>query len=381
MKSTINSKNDLRKFNVFLFVSTFARSLIEIFISLYLFKNGFSIQSVLTFYLLENLFSFFISILFVKIGEKYNYAVVMYAGVISFIVLQVVLGNLVHSFWYISLISLLYAVYRRGYWVSRRFYITNIMPEKGSTVPYSIVMVVSEIASILSGFVGAYLLDGLNVTTLMVISSILLFISVLPLRKIKANGNRTKIELIKNLKKYDKRNFIAFSLYEINNLISFIFPIYVYLYIEGTYKMAGSMNAVSNVAIIIFIFLYGRIIKKKNFFIMSTLLFIVVCFSKLIFLNYFILAICFIEGIVKKMQNQSLGKIYFENRNGMDLAHYNLIYQLLEAVARVVATIPLLFMNDVRIMIITVLGIITVELIIYTIINKSKKTRKSAILS
>ena len=114
---------------------------------------------------------------------------------------------------------------------------------------------------------------------------------------------------------------------------------------------------------------------------MSTLLFIVVCFSKLIFLNYFILAICFIEGIVKKMQNQSLGKIYFENRNGMDLAHYNLIYQLLEAVARVVATIPLLFMNDVRIMIITVLGIITVELFVYAIINKTRKVKNEAILS
>ena len=211
-----------KRFNSFLFVSTFARSLIEIFISLYLFKNGFSIHSILVFYLLENIFSFFISILFVKLGERFNYSLVMYIGVASFIVLQIVLGNLMHSFPYILLISFLYAMYRRGYWVARRFYITEIMPERGSSIPYSIVMVVSEIASIASGFVGSFLLDSLNIFVLTIISSILLFISVLPLAKIKSKGSHTKLELVKNLKKYNKKNYLAFSLYEINFSLLFI---------------------------------------------------------------------------------------------------------------------------------------------------------------
>ena len=367
MNNTKTTKRDLRKFNVFLFVSTFARSLIEIFISLYLFKNGFSIHSILEFYLIENIFSFFISILFVKVGERFNYSIVMYFGVVSFIVLQLVLGNPINNFPYILLISFLYAMYRRGYWVARRFYVTKIMPERNSSIPYSIVMAVSEIASIVSGFVGSYLLDSLNVFALTIISSVLLFISVLPLVKIKNKGSHTKIQLLKNLKKFEKKNFLAFSLYEINNLLTYLFPIYIFLYIKDTYAMAGAINAISSLAIIVFILFYGRFIKKRDFFIASSILFIVISFTKLFFLNYFILALTFIEGIIKKMQNQSLSKIYFENRNGMDLAHYNLFYQLTEAVARVIATLPLFFVNDVKVMIVVVLAIISLLLVFYSL--------------
>lgn len=373
MNNTKTTKRDLRKFNVFLFVSTFARSLIEIFISLYLFKNGFSIHSILEFYLIENIFSFFISILFVKVGERFNYSIVMYFGVVSFIILQLVLGNPINNFPYILLISFLYAMYRRGYWVARRFYVTKIMPEHNSSIPYSIVMAVSEVASIVSGFVGSFLLDNLNIVALTVISSVLLFISVLPLAKIESTGTHSKDTLLKSLKKFDKKNYVAFSLYEINNLLTYLFPIYVFLFIKDTYAMAGTINAVSSLAIIFFVLFYGRLIKNRNFFVLSSVLFILVSFTKLFFLNYFILALAFVEGIIKKMQNQSLGKIYFENRNGIDLSHYNLIYQLTEAVARVVATVPLFFMSDVRAMIIVVLAIISVLLIFYNFAPNNKR--------
>ena len=59
-----------RKFNVFNFLSTFSKSLIEIFISLYLFKNGFDIKHILLFYILENFFAIFISYFYVKLVKN-----------------------------------------------------------------------------------------------------------------------------------------------------------------------------------------------------------------------------------------------------------------------------------------------------------------------
>lgn len=361
------------KFNIFSFISIFARSLLEVFISLYLFKNGFSIKSVLTFYLLENGFAFFISYLFVKIGEKYKYSTVMYIGIFSFIVLQIVLNNIVHSYMYIILISFLYSLYRRGYWVSRRYYITDIIPQRNSSESFSILMIVSEIASIISGYFGGFLLDSFNILSLTIISSVLLVISVIPLIKIKTKTSNKKIELIKNLKKYDKRNYVAFSLYEINNLLTFIFPIYIAMYIKDSYIMASSINAISNLAIIVFILVYGRIIKKRNYFVISSALFVFISISKLFFLNYFIFVFYFIEGLIKKMQEQSVNKIYFENRRGMDLTHYNLIYQLTESLVRVVVVLPLLFINDIKMMILFILLFISAELVIYAFFKKSKK--------
>ena len=360
------------KFNIFSFISTFARSLIEIFISLYLFKNGFSIKSILIFYLLENMFSLFISYLFVKIGEKHSYSLVMCIGIISFTILQIVLNNLVHSYLYIIIISLLYTMYRRGYWVARKFYITKIIPSKNSTESFSIVLVLTEIASILSGIVGGLLLDNLGITILTIISSLLLIISVIPLIKIKYKSDNKKIELIKNIKRFDKSNYLAFSLYEINNLLIFIFPIYIAIYVKDTYTMASSLHVISNIAIIIFIIIYGKIIKKKNYFIISTILFVIISFTKLLSINEFIVIVYFIEGLIKKMQDQSLNKIYFENRNNMDITHYNLIYNLIESLARMLVAIPLLFINDIRIMILLVLFVISIELVFYSFSKKEK---------
>lgn len=363
--------SDRAKYNVFLFISTFARALVEIFISLFLFKNGFSLNQVLLVYLLENVFALFISYAMAKIGERYNYAVVMCIGIVAFIILQVVLNHPVHDGFFVVLLSFLYSLYRRGYWVARRYYVTKVVPRRDSSGPFSIMMVVSEVASISAGFLGGSLLDGFNVLALTILSSVLLFVSAIPLLWIKGKSSGTKIELMKNLKKYDKKNYLVFSLFEIDNILTFIFPIFITLYIKETYTIAGVASAVSGLATIVFILIYGRVIKRRNYFILSTVLFIAVSCGKLLFLDYAFLVLCFMEGIVNKMQRQSLNKIYFENRGDMDLTHYNLIYQIVEAFAKIIVTIPLLFMNDVRMMIMFVLAIISIEALIYALYQKS----------
>lgn len=361
------------KYNIFLFISTFARNLVEVFISLILFKNGFPLSSILQFYLLGTLFSIPVSYLFVRIGERLNYSLVMCFGIVSFAVLQLALNSVTESTFFIITTALLYSLYKRGYWVARRYYVTEVIPQKNSTKPFSIMMVISETASILAGFLGGSLLDGLNTSILTIISSALLFISVIPLLGIKSKTEHTKIELIKKLKKYDKRNILAFSLFEINNILTFLFPIFITIYIKDTYMMAGAVNAISSLAIILFILFYGRIIKKRNYFVLSSILFVLICFAKLFFLDYLILILCFIEGFIKKMQEQSVSKIYFENRNNVDSAHHNLIYQIIEALARAIVTVPLLFMSDVRVMISFVLIVISVELVIYACLRKNQK--------
>jgi len=363
---------DTEKFNTFNFLSTFARSLIEIFISLYLFKNGFTIHQLVLFYIIENCFSIFLAYIYVLVGEKYNYSIPIFIGVSSFLIVQVLLLNCVNSMWYIILIAFIYSMYRRGYWVSRRFYITNIMPTKESSKPFSIIMIVSQLGSIIAGYVGSMLLDGLNMKVLIAISSVIFFMSIIPLITIKYEKRTNKIKLRDNFKKYDKRNLVAFTMFELSNLLEFLFPIYIATYITNTYTMAGSVNAISNVSIIVFIFIYGKLIKEKNHFVVSMIAFLIINILKLFTMNYIILAICFIEGIIKKMQNQSLNKVYFENRSKLDVTHYNLMYQIIESAFRTLVAIPLLFFNNIIFMLLFVLLIILIELLIYVSMKKNK---------
>ena len=365
--------NKYIKFNVFSFLSAFSRALIETFVSLYLFKNGFGLTNILLFYIIEHLFAALISIGYVKLGEKRGYSIVMYIGILFFIVFQFLLVSPTNSLSYIILLSLIYALYRRGYWVARRFYIINIMPKRNTTESFSILVVMAQIASILAGYVGAIFLDDFSVTDLTILSSILLLISVLPLTRIKYKNTNTKIELIKNLKKYDKRNYLAFSIFELRSLVEFLFPIYIAIYIQSSYVFAGTVNAVTNLAIIIFVLVYGKVIKKKNYFVLSCILFFILNICKLYMFNYLILIIYLVEGFIKNMQNQSTNKIFFENRGNMDITHYNLIYQILECMVRAIVCIPLLFMKNISDMILFVIIVMMIGLVFYNLMKKNKK--------
>lgn len=366
--------NEQIEFNIFSFLSTFARSLIEIFISLYLFKNGISFHNIILFYFFVNMFAVPLSYFFVKLGEKTKYIYIMIIGLITFVIVQLLLRNVINSNYYLILLAFVYSVYRRGYWVARRLYITEIMPTNKTSGLFSIVLVLSQLASIVAGCVGSIILNNVGIVTLTIISSTLLFLSVIPLLGIKHNNVSKDIKLKESIKKYNKNNYLVFSFYELNNLLTFIFPIYIALHVENSYFLAGNLNAISNIAIILFIMIYGKVLdKNKNYIATSTILVLLCAILKFNIKSYYILAIYFVEGIVTKMQSQSVNKIYFENRGDMDLTHYNLIYQIMECLVRALVTFPLLFIDDIRIMIIFVICVISSLLIIYMFNIKNKK--------
>ena len=100
--------------------------------------------------------------------------------------------------------------------------------------------------------------------------------------------------------------------------------------------------------------------------------FVIVNILKLITMSYIILIVYFIEGIIKKMQNQSLNKVYFENRGKIGIKNYNLIYQIIESFFRMIVAIPLLFFNNILSMLIFVILIIVIELILYILTKRNK---------
>lgn len=87
---------NLKKFNVFVFLSSFARSLIEVFIPSYLYKKGMNFEQILYFYLLIFMFSIFISYIILKIANKIGYKYFMFISAISF----------VFTFYFLNIISI-----------------------------------------------------------------------------------------------------------------------------------------------------------------------------------------------------------------------------------------------------------------------------------
>lgn len=61
-----------RKFGIYVFLSTFSRNLIEVFIPVILYKYGYSLKEVLFYYLIGNIISLIISYPFIYLSKKYN---------------------------------------------------------------------------------------------------------------------------------------------------------------------------------------------------------------------------------------------------------------------------------------------------------------------
>ena len=162
--------NNKKNFDIYVFFSTFARNLIEAFIGTILYKKGFTLHEVLLYYLLVNIFSFILAFLCIIISKKYSNKILSIISLISFILLQVFLSNLTLNIKYLYLLSFLFALYRRSYWMSRRYYTLKVINKVDISKKYSIISILNQLAVIIGTYIGAILLDFISIKALTIIS-------------------------------------------------------------------------------------------------------------------------------------------------------------------------------------------------------------------
>lgn len=132
-----------------MFLSTFARNLVEVFIPIILYKFGYDLWTVMFYFFLVNFISLLIS-----------YPCALF------------------SIYYILAISFLYAVYRRFYWMSRRYFNLNVIKNKDISKIYSIISIINQIGVIISAYCGSLFLDFVSLKLLTILVTILFFISL-----------------------------------------------------------------------------------------------------------------------------------------------------------------------------------------------------------
>ncbi|MBQ6860180.1 MAG: MFS transporter [Clostridia bacterium] len=351
-----------KKFNFYVFLSTFARSLIETFIPIILFESGSTLKEVILYYFFVNLFSLLLAHPCFLIAKKFGNKVLSFIGIFAFLILQILLNNLKQTFSFILILALIYALYRRGYWISRRFYNLRIMRKENISSTYSLISIVNQLAVIFASYAGALFLDFSNINILTLISIILFFISIIPLYllKFEHKENSEKLEFFKTLKQVPKTDLYLFGTYELLNVIKFLFPLYLFIYIKDTYQTVGILNVITLASTMLFTYLYGKHINSdKNFLKTSIFLTVLIYFFKLNSTGIILAFVSFIEGIFTKMYEISIQKEFFELSKNFDYQNYNSVYEITQNLFRtIVVALLYLFINDLRIMITFVLLII-----------------------
>ena len=359
-----NKKN----FDLYVFFSSFARNLIEVFIGTILFKAGFSIKEVVLFYLLFNLFSFIIAFPCIWLSKKYSNRVLAVISAISFGLLQLVLGFITPELSYLILVGFLYALYRRTYWVSRRYYTLKVIQKKDIAKDYSIVSIVNQVSILISSYVGALLLDFVSINALTIISVLLFVISVIFLNNLKFEHEKNdyKIEVIKTIKSVPKSFMFHMGVYETQAVLKFLIPLYIFIYVSNTYSAIGLLNLIVYLATLVFTYLYGKIINdKKNYLKLSLLLFVIIYILKVNTFGIVLYIVSFLEGFISKMYEQSFNKEYLVMSKKYEYYNYNMLYEIVQNAFRVILTLVLfLFVNDLKIMIYLILLLMTTALFV-----------------
>lgn len=365
------------KFNIYVFLSTFARALIETFIPLLLFKFGYDLKEVVFFFLIYNLIELVLSYPLVKIATKLGNKILAIFGFIAFIITQVLLNNMYDSLSYLLLIATSFAIYRVGYWLSRRYFNFKIIQKKHISSSYTFITIINQLAIVFAGYMGAIFLDFVGTTTLTVIAGILYIISIIPLFMFKFEHDNTntdvKINFIKTLKDTKFSNVYLFGSYEILNVLKFFFTLYLYIEVKNNYRTVGIYNVITNLAIIIFAYFYGKKTDgKKNYLKLSILLTSIVYVLKANVISIWLVIVSFLEGLAIKMYEISINKELYSLSKKFEYNNYNLMYETVCKIFRgIVLVICYFFISDLNIMI-----YISVAIILSGLIFSVKKIRK-----
>lgn len=371
-----------KMFNRYVFLSTFARSLIELFIGTILFKAGFDLKAVIFYYLFVNVFSFIIAFPCIYIAKKHSNKILTIIGILAFILVQVCLNYVQLEVWYLLLLAFLYALYRRAYWMSRRYYTLQVIDKKNTSKEYSFVSILNQLALLLSSYAGSLLLEYVNINIITYLSIMLLLVGLYCVYKMdfEYEINKTKIDILETLRVTPVSSIISIGCYELQNVITFLLPLYIVIYVKNTYTAVGIINLLAQLATIIFLYGYGLLINKDKNYLKFSIVFLLV--FKVLQVNTYgvvLFIITFISGLATKMYEQSFNKELLTLSKNYEFHNFNLLYECTQNVFRVITVaILLFFVNDVKIMLYVVLAIIAIPLLIT--FKTTPKTKKSKII-
>lgn len=343
----------LKKYNIFITLSSFAKAMIEVFIPIIMYESGYGVKTILLFFLIKfgfiQLFLPFAAIL----GKKINFKNLIILSNFLFIVMNIYFNFIEFNFYELVIFSLIYASYLIFYWIGRHIYGMSIIEEKKTTEYVSSYTIFALIGTLPATYTGAVIMEKYGLTTLSIILLIISTLGVMPLSFVKETATFEKVDFKKIIKDFPLKSYFFIFLEQIKHLSIGLFPLYIFLTISKKYEYIGISNAVISIASIIYIyFLAKKMDKNKKDYIslMCILLAITWLFKLNIYSTSLILLIMFIEGIFTfGLETVILRNIYSFGKSYKVLS-YNLFIETIRNTARIIIlALFFFFVNDLKI--------------------------------
>lgn len=355
--------SNLKKYNIFTFITTFAKLLIEVFIPLILYNMNFTIKDIILFLIIKHaLCTIFLPITKLVIKKK-STTFLMIISSILFTLSYIYLNFLTKNLFKLLIFTTLLSMYLTFYWVGRHTYALSIIEDKKATDNVSLYTIFTILGGLFSTYIGSILIEKTSYLFLSIIVLFLMLISIIPLTKIKSKKETNEIKLITIITSFPKRNYIFTFLDQLRFVLVTIFPLYIYLNINKSYKYIGIINIVSGLGSIIYIYILKKLMdKNKRDYLSSSLLYLSITYTlKLLTKNNIIfLIIVFFEGIFRSVVDLiTLRNTYVYSKNYTRL-NYTIFTEGINNIGRVII-LTLFYITNIsleKIILICILGIL-----------------------
>lgn len=329
--------SDLKKYNIFIFITSFAKLLVEIFIPLILYNMSFTIKEIILFLILKYSFCLLFIPVGYFIGKKYSVSTLMILSSIIFSITYIYLSQINKNLTSLIILSILYSSYLMFYWLGRHMYGLSIIEDKKTTDNVSLYNIFTILGGLFSPFIGSYIIEKTSTLTLSTIVLVLMIISIIPLtkiKKIKLNSN-TQIKHI--IKSFPKTNYIFNTLDQLRYILYTVLPLWIYINIKSKYSYIGILNIITGLGSIIYIYLLSKKMdkNKKDYLSLSLLIMGIIYLLKItITSNLAYLIITLLEGITKSsLDTITLRNTYVYQKNYC-ITSYIIFTEIINNIAR-----------------------------------------------
>ncbi len=331
---------------------TFVKSLIGIFVPVYLYKLGYSFIEILLYTMGVGIMYLILIPISIKTINKigFKYTLLLTTPIYLF---HITTLNFLDSgilFYHLSWIS--FGIYVSFFWPAMHSEIAVSGSKKHRGSQLGTLQIISTIVATLAPLIGGIFLDQSGYFYLLILASIILFIGFIPLffsKDIKLENYKFSysdyFRLIKNKKtKNSKLAFISEGI-ELSIVGIHVWPILVFILLSQSFIKFGMLISAVSVLSVFFILYFRKFIDGKDRNKILNIITKVMSFNYLLkslvlFFGSFFLY--FVESIGKLVQNSfsiSYYSIFYNNASKMNYMDYIILRELYLHIAKIIGSI------------------------------------------
>lgn len=346
--------SNIKKYNIFIMLSTIARNIVEVFSSVLLYKMGYTLKEILLFFTILYFIGGIISVIVIYFTKYIN---AKYILILSSIIFSI-------SFYYMSIMdktinnliifSIIYGVGCYSYHSLRHYFaIKSIDKDKKKNI--GSILIFSNIGLIIAPLLVGYITKKLSLIVLAIIVIILSILAIIPLFRLDIKESNIPIKY----QKIEKNKLLFFILEQAKVINLSLQPLYLYLFINNKIEYVGIFNAIMGVSACIFIYLFVRKIDDNKYFKYLNMLFCLILLLKLNITNkYLILLVGFFEGLGIKMFEIVSAENIYNIKKSTNIKGYLILVEVVFCLTRSLLCLIGYFINDIRIILYLSIGLI-----------------------